>query len=145
MKKLLIIFSIFALLSSCATIPQIAYNRNYIIERFGDFETFLNGERIAFDTIFLAESNIESFVVNTRKRKMFITQIDRDANFSSLQHLNRDGEFKGILINGELLENTTIRSFEVGAIQSIEILRTDESGTLIHPRRGTAFLVLTLE
>jgi len=115
----------------------MSYNREKIIENYGDYETFLNGEKIAFNTFYLDEENIDSFIVYTHERKMYITQLNKDAEYISLQDYlsSKEGEACSgggrtvvinsdtVIVNGELARNVIIKKIERSAIKNIEFIR----------------------
>ena len=124
--KIFFFISIALFLGSCHT-QYISYDRDEILKKYSDYETFLNGKEIAFDTIYLDEENIDSFKIYTQEKKIYVTQINKDVEYLSLQNILLDNDFGNdciVIVNGSLNENfKTMKKIEMSAIEECEISR----------------------
>ena len=154
MKKILhkISFLMFIalFLGSCKPVQHIiSYNREHIIENYSNYKTFLNGEKIAFDTIYFDEENIDTFEIHTKEKEIHITQIDKNVKYFSIENsLQKKGEgcckpeniiirrenIKDIIINRKNIKNVALKKIEQGAIKDIYTARSPESAVIYSNR-----------
>ena len=132
---------IITFLSGCRT-QNFLHTQDKIQRLFSNYETYLNGEKIGIDTIYLDKNNIKSTKINKLEKTIHFTQKKKDVEYFSPQDIDfQNKKFERIIINGQLADEMNIKKIEIGAVKNITILR---QGVSHNPVRGTA-LIITLK
>ena len=141
-QKISFVLLIITFLSGCRA-QSFLHTQDKIQRLFSNYETYLNGEKIGIDTIYLDKNNIKSTKINKMEKTIHFTQKKKDVKYFSPQDFDPQNEkYEYIVINRQLADKLNIKKIEVGALKSITILR--QQGVSHSPNKRDV-LIITLK
>lgn len=137
MKNILLIVLLLALTAGTTGcgVTNIAYNRERILSKYGDYDVVLNGEAIDLGQYWLDKRNIGSVRLDRERSMVMIEQKNPDTEYEQFglrDSLFRDGLL--VVIDGVVVDINGKVVIESSAIKGSWLLKNATATTLSTPR-----------